>query len=405
MKVYYFISQRIRSGLQGSFSSLVSHIAVGIIALGMVISILSWSILEGFKKEIEDKIYGLSGHIMVTKFDLNRSFEESPFDKNRAIYLHPDSVYGLRSVQPIIHKPGLLKSDSEIVGIILKGVEKTYNWELFNKNIVEGKVPAFSDTTYSKEVMISRRIANSLKAKLHDTILLCFVQQSPRFRKVQVSGIYETGLEEFDEHMIMGDAKLIRRLYNLSDSIAGSYEITVKDFSKLDTIALAVEANLDYDLAYMTVKERYLQIFDWMMLLDRNVMVFLVIITGVCLFVMISTLLIMIMERTSMIGLLKALGANDALVRRIFLMNGAYLVLKGLLLGNVIGLTLCWLQYQFKLMPLDPNTYYMSSVPIAWTWDIFVLMNLLFAILLMLIQLLPVIMISRISPAKSVKFN
>lgn len=405
MKVYYFISQRIRSGLRGSFSSLVSNIAVAIIALGMVISILSWSILEGFKREIEDKIYGLSGHIMVTKFDLNRSFEESPFDKNRAIYLHPDSVYGLRSVQPIIHKPGLLKSDSEIVGIILKGVEKTYNWDLFNKNIVEGKVPAFSDTTYSKEVMISRRIANSLKAKLHDTILLCFVQQSPRFRKVEVSGIYETGLEEFDEHMIMGDAKLIRRLYNLSDSVAGSYEITVKDFSQLDTIALAVEANLDYDLAYMTVKERYLQIFDWMMLLDRNVMVFLIIITGVCLFVMISTLLIMIMERTSMIGLLKALGANDALVRRIFLMNGGYLVLKGLLFGNAIGLTLCWLQYQFKLMPLDPNTYYMSSVPIAWTWDIFLLMNLLFAILLMLIQLLPVIMISRISPAKSVKFN
>ncbi len=405
MKVYYFISKRIRSGLQGSFSSLVSNIAVGIIALGMVISILSTSILEGFKTGIEDKIYGLSGHIMITKFDLNRSFEESPFDKNRDIYLHPDSVYGVRSVQPIIHKPGLLKSDTEIVGIILKGVEKNYNWDLFNKNIVEGKTPTFSDTTYSKEVMISRRIANDLHVKLHDTILLCFVQQSPRFRKVNVSGIYETGLEEFDEHMIMGDAGLIRRLYNLSDSIAGSYEIIVNDFSQLDSTALAVEENLDYDLAYMTVKERYMQIFDWMMLLDRNVLVFLILIIGVGTFVMVSTLLIMIMERTSMIGLLKALGARNYQVRRIFLMNGGYLVLKGLLFGNAIGLSLCWLQYHFKFMPLDPNTYYMNSVPIAWTWDTFMLLNVLFATILMFIQLLPVIMISRISPAKSVKFN
>ncbi|MDB5274195.1 MAG: transporter, permease [Chitinophagaceae bacterium] len=405
MKVYYFISSRIRSGLQGSFSSLVSNIAVAIIALGMVISILSCSILEGFKQEIEDKIYGLSGHIMITKFDLNRSFEESPFNKNRYIYLHQDSIYGVRSIQPIIHKPGLIKSANEIVGVILKGVEKDYNWELFNKNIVEGRIPHFSDTTYSKEVMISRKIADALHTKLNDTILLCFVQESPRFRKVQVSGIYETGLEEFDEHMIMGDASLIRRLYNLGDSIAGSYEITVNDFSQLDSVALAVEENLDYDLAYITVKERYMQIFDWMMLLDRNVMVFLILIIGVGTFVMVATLLIMIMERTAMIGLLKALGARNYQVRRIFLMNGAYLVFKGLLFGNAIGFLLCWLQYQFKIMPLDPNTYYMNSVPIAWTWKIFIVLNVLFASLLMLIQLLPVIMISRINPAKSVKFN
>jgi lipoprotein-releasing system permease protein len=231
------------------------------------------------------------------------------------------------------------------------------------------------------------------------------VQQSPRFRKVTVSGIYETGLEEFDEHMIMGDAGLVRRLYNLSDSVAGSYEIIVKDFSQLDSTALAVEENLDYDLAYMTVKERYMQIFDWMMLLDRNVLVFLILIIGVGTFVMVSTLLIMIMERTSMIGLLKAMGARNYQVRRIFLMNGGYLVLKGLLFGNAIGLSICWLQYHFKLMPLDPNTYYMNSVPIAWTWDMFILLNILFATVLMLIQLLPVIMISRISPARSVKFN
>lgn len=405
LKVYYFISSRIRSGLQGSFSALVSNIAVAIIALGMVISILSCAILEGFKREIADKIYGLSGHIMVTKFDLNRSFEESPFDKNRDIYLHPETVYGLKSIHPIIHKPGLLKSNNDIVGIILKGVEKDYNWELFNKNIVEGTVPHFPDTTYSKEVMVSRRIASALNVKLKDTILLCFVQQSPRFRKIQVSGIYETGLEEFDEHMIMGDAGLIRKLYNLPDSVAGSYEIIVNDFSQLDSISLAVEENLDYDLAYLTVKERYMQIFDWMMLLDRNVLVFLVLIIGVGIFVMVSTLLIMIMERTSMIGLLKAMGARNYQVRRVFLMNGAYLVAKGLLLGNAIGLFLCWIQFQFKLMPLDPNTYYMTSVPIAWTWKMFLVLNVLFAALLMFIQLLPVVMISRIIPAKSVKFN
>jgi len=405
LKVYYFISQRIRSGLKGSFSSLVSQIAVAIIALGMVISILSYSILEGFKREIVDKIYGLSGHIVVTKFDLNRSFEESPFNKNRDIYLFKDSLLGIKSVEPIIHKPGLLKSDQEVVGIILKGVEPDYNWELFSKNNIIGRLPSFNDSAYSQEIMVSKKIANALNTKVDDTILLCFVQDKPRFRKVKITGLYETGLEEFDEHVIMGDARLIRRLYNMPDSLVGSYEITLEHAEDLDSMALLVEETIDYDLGYLTVKDKYLQIFDWLMLLDRNVLIFLVLIIGVGTFVMVATLLIMIMERTSMVGLLKALGARNAQIRRIFMLNGAYIVFKGLFIGNVIGLLLCWLQWQFKLMPLDPDTYYMSSVPIAWTWIPFVLLNILFGTLLMLIQLIPVIMVSQINPAQSVKFN
>lgn len=384
---------------------MVSQIAIAIIALGMVISILSYSILEGFKREIKDKIYGLSGHIVVTKFDLNRSFEESPFNKNRDIYLYKDSLAGIRSVDPVIHKPGLLKSEQEVVGIILKGVEPDYNWELFAKNRVAGRLPSLNDSVYSQEVMLSKKIASALNVQLDDTILLCFVQDKPRFRKVKVTGLYETGLEEFDEHVIMGDARLIRRLYNMPDSLVGSYEITLNDFSDLDSMALLVEDKLDYDLGYLTVKDKYLQIFEWLMLLDRNVLIFLVLIIGVGTFVMVATLLIMIMERTSMVGLLKALGARNAQIRRIFMLNGAFIVLKGLAIGNAVGLLLCWLQRQFKLMPLDPDTYYMSSVPIAWTWTAFFLLNVLFAFILMLIQLIPVIMVSRINPAQSVKFN
>lgn len=371
----------------------------------MVISILSYSILEGFKREIKDKIYGLSGHIVVTKFDLNRSFEESPFDKNRDIYLYQDSLSGIRSIDPVLHKPGLLKSEQEVVGIILKGVEPDYNWDLFAKNKIAGRLPSLKDSNYSQEVMLSKKIANALNTGLDDTILLCFVQDKPRFRKVKVTGLYETGLEEFDEHVIMGDARLIRRLYNMPDSLVGSYEITINDFSELDSMALLVEDQLDYDLGYLTVKDKYLQIFEWLMLLDRNVLIFLVLIIGVGTFVMVATLLIMIMERTSMVGLLKALGARNAQIRRIFMLNGAFIVLKGLAIGNAVGLLLCWLQWQFKLMPLDPDTYYMSSVPIAWTWTAFLLLNVLFAFLLMLIQLIPVIMVSKINPAQSVKFN
>ena len=405
MKVYYFISQRIRSGLKGSFSSLVSQIAVAIIALGMIISILSYSILEGFKHEIRSKIYGLSGHIVVNKFDLNRSFEESPFSKNREIYIKKDSLEGIKSIDPVIHKPGLLKSDQEVVGIILKGVEPDYNWELFSKSIIAGKIPSLKDSAYSQEIMVSKKIANALNTAVDDTILLCFVQDKPRFRKVKITGLYETGLEEFDEHVVMGDARLIRRLYAMPDSLVGSYEITLHDFSDLDSMALLVEDRLDYDLGYMTVKDKYMQIFDWLMLLDRNVLIFLVLIIGVGTFVMVATLLIMIMERTSMVGLLKALGARNGQIRRIFMLNGAFIVLKGLLIGNAIGLFLCWLQWQFKVMPLDPDTYYMSSVPIAWTWIPFLLLNILFASILMLIQLIPVVMVSKINPAQSVKFN
>ncbi len=405
MNLYYFISSRIRKNDRQSFSSLVHSIAVIIIFLGFLLSVTSLCILDGFKTTIRQKIFSFGAHIHLTQYDLDKSYEEAPFIVQPSLLDSLKAIPTVEHIQGVSHKPCLLKTSDDLQGIILKGVGKDFDTTRFNNNIIDGRFIKFEDSTYSKEIIISDKISTKLKIKTGDSLLLYFVQNPPRFRKVVVSGIYQTGLEELDELFVIGDIQLNRVLSGWSPKQVGGLEIYVSDFSQLDTTAAMVYNHMDYDMQTQLITDKYLQIFDWLNLLNRNVTIFLVLIMGVSIFVIIATLIVMIMERTSMVGLLKAFGTNNSQVSRIFLWNGFKIVLTGMFLGNAVALGLCAIQYYTGVVPLDAENYFMNSVPIAFPWFAIGIVNGIAFALLVVVLWVPIYFISRINPVKAIKFN
>jgi lipoprotein-releasing system permease protein len=405
LNLYYFFSSHLNSLKKDSFSYLVSRIAITSIALGLAVMLISFSILEGFQKRIKDKIFSFSGHLQITKYDQNNSFEETPVSTNTALYKNQDFIEGIEKIHVFSLKPGLLKTNEGVNGIVLKGISKDFYKEKFLKNLQEGDFIRFNDTSYSKDILVSRIIADKMRLHVHDTVLIYFVQNPPRFRKLVISGIYESGLEEFDDLIILGDIRLNQKLNNWSDTLVGGYEIFLSDFSRIDEISKKIVDKMEYDMQLEKITDKYIQIFDWLSLLDRNVVIFLALILLVACFNMVSTLSIMIMERTNMIGVLKALGATNKQIRTIFIYNGIFIILKGLLSGNLIGLGLCLVQFVFDLVPLDPENYYMTTVPIEWNWGVIAGLNILTFTLISLVLIIPVMIISNIKPVNSIKFN
>ena len=405
MNLYYFISSRIQKNDRQSFSSLVHRIAVIIIFLSFLLSVTSLCILDGFKKRIKEKIFSFGSHIYLTKYDVDRSYEETPFVIYKDDLKRLSTISGIEHIQGVSHKPCLLKSKGEIQGVILKGIGSDFDLERFQNNMKSGRFIYLADSSYSKEIVVSEKIATKLKLKVGDSLLLYFVQNPPRYRKVSITGIYKTGLEELDELFIIGDIRLNRVLNGWTHDQVGGMEIYVSDFNQLDTIANQVYKQMDYDMQIQLITHKYMQIFDWLELLDRNVTIFLALIMGVSIFVIISTLIVMIMERTPMVGLLKAFGTTNSEVSKIFLWNGFKIILTGMITGNAVALVLCSIQYYTAIIPLDAENYFMSSVPIEFPWISIIFINVIAFILLTLVLWLPVFFISRVSPVKAIKFN
>lgn len=332
--------------------------------------------------------------------------EETPLDVNVELYNHYQKLGFVRHMQEYAHKAGLVKTEDEVLGVVIKGVGKTFDTVSFQSNLIEGRFIHFQDSGYSNEVVLSKIIAGKLNAAVGDQIIVHFFQNPPRFRRLTVTGIYETNLSEyFDGKVIIGDIRLIARLNDWADSVAGGLEVFVKDIDRIDDAGMAMSEMIDYDLNIEPVSSKYIQVFEWLNLLSRQVNILLVIILIVVCVNMISIILILVMERTQMIGMLKALGANDRLIRSVFVYNGISLIIKGLLLGNAIGLGLCYIQYQFKIITLNPEDYYMSFVPISWHWEIVAMLNLLTFLVVTVVLLLPTAIISRISPIKAIRFD
>jgi lipoprotein-releasing system permease protein len=406
LNLSYFISRRITKRQKEGFSSAIHTIAIASIAIGLAASIVSFLIMKGFQETIKNKIYSFSSHILVTKFSMNNSFEEQPMDLNIDLYKNPSSFPSVVHVQEYAHKTGLIKTDDEVFGVVIKGIGKTFDQEAFAKNMVAGKFITFPDSGYSNEVVLSKVIASKLRADVGDELIVHFFQNPPRFRKLKVTGIYETNLSEyFDSRVIIGDIGLIQRLNSWADSIAGGLEVYVKDPDQQEEASVEIGEMMDYDLNVQPISERYIQIFEWLHLLSRQVNILLIIILTVVCVNMISIVLILVMERTQMIGMLKAIGANNGLVRSIFVYSGVNLVVKGLMLGNLLGLGLCFIQYQFKIIKLNPHDYYMDFVPISWNWEIVALLNVLILAIVTVVLLIPTMIISRINPIKAIKFD
>ncbi|MEQ8626732.1 ABC transporter permease [Ekhidna sp.] len=405
MNLPFFISKRISKEETGSFSSIINRIAVISIGLGLAVLILAFMVLYGFKKEIKDKIYSFSGHLIISKYTLSTSFEEGSITVDDSLVRQLKNYPLTTRIQPYAMKAALLKTDEEVQGVIVKGVDESFDTLGFSKHMVEGRFPDLSADKYSTEVALSKRVSNYLELDVGDEVLIYFVQNPPRFRRLQVTGLYETGLEEFDEKIILGDLDLVRRINNWPDSLAGGVEVFLSDTDQLDKAENDLFNSLDIDLYVDKVTDRYVQIFDWLNLLNRNVVILLTIILIVSGTSIISILLILIMERTQMIGVLKSLGAPNKLIRRVFVFNGLQLIVRGLFWGNVIGLSLGLIQYYFNIIPLDAANYYMSHVPIEIDIPTIIGLNLLVLTLIGLTLLIPVAIVSRVSPVKAIRFD
>ncbi|GMQ29925.1 ABC transporter permease [Algoriphagus confluentis] len=405
MNLSYFIAKRISFKQAGGFSGTIHRIAVGSLGLGLGVAILAFMILGGFQKTVSDRVYSFTGHFQVQRFQMSNAFEEAPFSFQSEFTQSSDQFPFIQRIQSFGHKAALMKGEEEVEGILMKGVGKDFDTLEFKKYLVEGRILTIPDSGVSNEVMLSKLVANKLLLNVGDRVTLYFVQDPPRFRRVEVVGIFETYLENFDEKIVIGELQTIRNLNGWNRDQVGGLEIFVDDALKADEYLPLIENKLDFDLKLIDSRDRFLEIFDWLSLLDTNVVVFISLIGFVAIFNMGAILFILIMERTQMIGLLKAMGARNAQIRRIFFWNGMKILGRGLVIGNVIGLGIGFLQDTFRLIPLDPTNYYMSYVPIDWNWPVFILLNIGIAILTALVLWIPVLVISRVDPIKSIRFD
>lgn len=405
MNVSYFLAKRISFKSTGGFSTTIHRIAVGSLALGLAVSMLAFMVLGGFQRSVSERVYGFTGHFQVQKYAISNSFEEAPFSLSSDFAKSYTQLPFIQKVQSVAHKATLLKGAEEVEGILMKGIGRDFDVLAFKKYVVEGRMIALPDSGTSNEILVSRMVATKLRLQVGDMVTLYFVQDPPRFRRVELVGIFETYLENFDEKMIIGELQTIRNLNGWREDQVGGLEIFVDEYRKVSEYYGKIEKTLDFDLKLIDSRVKFMEIFDWLQLLDTNVYVFIGLIGFVAIFNMGAILFILIMERTQMIGLLKALGSNDGVIRRIFFWNGVRILSRGLLIGNAIGLGFGFIQDKFELIPLEAASYYMSYVPIEWNWPVFLALNLGIGLLTALVLWIPVLAISKVDPIKSIKFD
>ncbi|HYG19651.1 MAG TPA: FtsX-like permease family protein [Ohtaekwangia sp.] len=406
MNLSYFISKRISSAQQESFSSTIHTIAIVIIGIGLAGALASFLVMKGFQETIRNKIFAFSGHLVINKLTMSNSLESDPFNYHIDVYDHPERYPFVDHVQEYAHKLGLVKISDEVQVVMMKGIGRSFDTAAFSSNMVAGKFIDLPDSAYANQVVISKVIADKLKVKTGDDLVIHFFQNPPRLRRLKVTGIYETNLSEyFDSKFVFADIRMIRRLNDWSDSLAGGMEVFLKDVDDVDKAGLAIGEKIDFDLNIERVSDRYMQVFEWLNLVSRQVNIILSVILIVICVNMISIVLILVMERTQMIGMLKALGGSDKVVRSIFVYQGMRLITRGLVLGNILGLGLCFIQDQFKIVKLNAHDYYMDFVPISWNWEVVAILNLLTFAVVTIVLLIPTMVISRISPIKAIRFD
>jgi len=406
MNVEYFIAKRLFTAKEknNTHTQPILRIAILAIALSVAVMLLSITVLTGFKNEITRKIIGFGSHITIANFTDNHSYESDSISIQQDFYPSITSQDGIKHISVFASKAGIVKTKDEILGVVLKGVAADYDWSFFKRNLIAGKVFSLTDKK-NDSVLISESISKTLKLGVDDDLVMYFAQDPPRVRKFKISGIYNTALVEFDKLFVLGDIKHIQSLNSWKNNEVGGFEITIDNFDELDKITTNIYEKIPYNLNAQSIKEKTPQLFDWLDLQDMNVRVILILMLIVGGINMITALLILILERTRLIGILKALGARNWSIRRVFLYSAVHLILKGLLLGNAIGLGFAFLQKKFSLISLDPETYYMNTVPIYFDFTHILLLNIGTIIVCYLILIIPSIIITKITPIKAIRFE
>ncbi len=408
MKLEFFIAKSIISKNKANFSRPIIRIAIVSIALGVAVMILSIFIVTGFQTEIRNKVIGFGAHIQITNYNDNQSMESSPVSIKQPFYPSYNNKPGIKHIQVFATKAGIIKTDKDIEGIVLKGVGSDYDWTFFNDKMVKGKGFKVSDTGKINDVLVSLTLANKLRLDTGQSLVIYFInagQTVPSVRKFKISGIYNTGLEEFDRMYVFSDIHHIQKLNNWDSTQVGGFEIAINNFKDLDNITTSIYNDIDYNLNCTNITQQNPQIFDWLAFQDINVRVIIIMMIIVAAINMISALLILIIEKTTLIGILKALGMNNWSVRKVFLINAAYLILRGLLWGNVIAIGLSLIQLKFGILKLDPDSYYVREVPINFDWTNLLLINLGTFGVCVLVLIIPTYVVTRISPIRAIRFN
>jgi lipoprotein-releasing system permease protein len=409
MNIAAFIARRIAFNQQKSFSRFVIRLSIAATVISVAVMILTLTFASGFQKTISQKVFSFWGHIRIQSYYSVRVAiaEETPIRRS-------DSVTGLKKLFPAIKtvqafatKNAILKTAETIGGVLFKGVEKDYDFNNLNQFLVSGRWINFPDSGYSNEINLSAYSANLLKLKEGDQILIYFVQPGAplRPRKLTVAGIYKTGIEEYDKLIAIGDLKLIQRLNNWEADQVGGYEIFLHDFNRMQYISENIVPEIPVGLQSNTIKDIYPSIFDWLALQNKTILIVLAIMVGIAILNLITCLLILVLERTRMIGVLKALGARNHTVRGVFLYHGVIITFMGLFLGNVFGLLVAWLQQQTGFIRLPEDAYYISKAAVDIVWWQIAAVNIGTFIVCFLVLLIPTIIVKRVQPIKAIQFR
>jgi lipoprotein-releasing system permease protein len=412
MNLEFYIAKRIhfQEGKK-NVSRPAVRIATIAIALGLAVMILSVAVVIGFKNEIRNKIIGFGGHIQIVNYDNNNTYEMNPIEIDSTFRKKIKSFQGVKLVQNFVTKPGIIKTKSEFQGIIIKGIDADFNWDFFKANLIEGDILKISNDSLKNDIVISKYLSDLLELKIGDSFYTYFIQDQVRARKFKIIGIYATNFVEYDKLFIITDLRHVQNLNNWTEKQISGFELVISDFDKIDETGENINDFISKSSIYnnlyftQTIKQLNPQIFGWLDLLDMNVWVILFLMLAVAGFNMISGLLILILERTNMIGILKSLGATNWSIRKIFLYHSFFLIGKGMIWGNFIGLLICTIQYFTGVIPLDPEAYYVTSVPISFNWLYIVALNIgtLIASLLMMIG--PSYLITKILPSKIIRYE
>jgi lipoprotein-releasing system permease protein len=406
-----FIAKRIIAAKQykSSISSPIIKIAIIAIAIGIVIMMIAMATGIGLQQKIREKLSGFNGHIQITNFDNNNSeITLEPVSKKQNFYPEFTNVSEIKNIQVFATKAGIIRTETDFEGIIFKGVSNDYNWTFFEEYLVEGMLPNYAKEV-SFDVLISSEISNRLKINLGDEFNILFVKEDPAkapwLRVVKVSGIYNSGFQDFDENFVIADIRHIQKMNKWNEDEVGGFEVFIQDFDAIIEKSDQVYNQTASTLNSQSIIEKYPTIFEWISLFDTNIYLIIAIMILVAGINMITALLVLILERAQMVGILKALGSSNVSIRKVFLYNASYLILRGLFWGNLIGLAILLVQKYTGLITLNPETYYVNTVPIHLDVVYIISLNIGTLLLCFLMLIIPSIVISKISPVKSIKFE
>lgn len=410
MNLEYFIAKRLitAKSYKSSISSPIIKIAITAISIGIIMMIVSVATGIGLQNKIREKVAAFNGHIVISNFDDNQSqIHTQPISINQNFYPQFKTVEGINHIQAVANKAGIIRTESSVEGIILKGVSKDYVWSNLQEYIIEGRLPNYKENL-NEEVLISYYLANRLRLKLGDKFNTFFMKENgkmPNLRNFKIVGIYNSGFQEFDATYVIGDIRHVQRINKWKKDQVGAFEVFIEDFAQIKEIGNKVYKEIPSTYNSVTIEEKFFSIFEFLKLFDFNIVVILIVMIIVATINMIVALLVLILERTQMIGILKALGANNWNIRKLFLYNAAFLISRGLLFGNLIALVLLFLQKTFGLIKLNPQNYYVSEVQVDINLLHILLLNLGTIIVCLLVLLIPSYIITKISPVKAIRFD